>query len=538
MSNPPATPNRVAIERWLIPALILAYIGLGFYRFDDAPVICNDAAQEVMSGYLNLFGGSPQVMTFFPSDNGVETLWVGVAGVLIAFLGQETIAAVMSSNIAVGLMLFFIWRLAERHRDVIHPLLTVLAAMSMLWVFHYARGSMRAISAATFLACNLWALSIFLQSPRGLRGPILLGGSLALGIYAYTTSRVPPLMYVLFVLIHLAVVFRRHRHEFSRWMIQHALTIAAAVVVSVPNILYAWHSPGQFFKRGSYNIRGDAVPTFDFVIDSLLVPVTYSADKYSKVATDQWLFDVVACTLPGLGLPPVPLIVGLAMLAGILMLKQYRPMLGVVGFAAGVYLLSCTLIGFMGPSLSRIAIVIPVIAIFAGVGVTSAARAVPRFGVPIVAAALLAVTAFGITRYFDRIGPTQFDFGFGLTAREIGRAARNDVRAGRMVLVVLSKDVNTLRYYAQETFPDLTVLDLYGREFTPALLPEPFLGNFDRIYVSQDQEPDRSDRLPRQTSEARTWLDKHLPEPRFDEVGRFFVYDSRPTHSTTRPGND
>jgi Dolichyl-phosphate-mannose-protein mannosyltransferase len=534
MSQPIAIHPVGKLQNPLILSLIALYVAACAYRFDDAPVICNDAAQEVMSGYLNLFTGVPQVMTFFPSDNGVETLWVGIAGLFIAVLGQETLPAVMSSWLAVALMLVFIWRLAERHRQVVDPLLAVLAAMSMLWVFHYARGSMRAISAATFLAANLWALSIFLQSPKGWRGPIMLGGSLALGIYAYTTSRVPPIAYALFLVVHLAIIAHRSRPQWTDWLKHHARCIGVAIVVSIPNILFAIQHPAQFFQRGSYNIRGSIWSRIDYVVESLATPIWYDAAKYREVATQNWLFDIVACTLPRLNLSPVPLAIGVAATAGVFMFKRYRPMNGILLFAGAVYILTCILIGFMGPSLSRIAIVIPVIAILSGICLTAIAqRAGPR-GYLGIALALIALTGLGIHNYLGKIDSIRYNFGMGLTAREIGRDVRDDVLAGKNVLVVLSKDLNTVRFYAQSAFQKLTILDLYGHEFSPELLPEDLVRQFDLVYVTQDQEPDRSPHLPRQTEEARAWLDTFLAAPTHQPVGRYFVYQTARQSPTSR----
>jgi hypothetical protein len=113
---------------------------------------------------------------------------------------------------------------------------------------------MRCIASATFLAANLVALSLFLEKPRSWLGAATLGGSLALGIYAYTSSRVPPLAYALFALGQIV----HAGHERWVWLAGHARVVFVATLMSLPNILYAVREPEKFFGRGQYNVVGTA----------------------------------------------------------------------------------------------------------------------------------------------------------------------------------------------------------------------------------------------------------------------------------------
>lgn len=484
----------------IAPALISAFMAALAIGFDAIPGgLCNDAIQEVQTGYNAVFRDGLPVMAFDPSVNGVETLWVGIAGVLVRVFGHETLPVVMSSWLAAGLMLAFLWLLARRHAAAFDPTLVVLAAISMPWLFHYGRSGMRCIASATFLAANLAALSLFLERPRGWTGPAALGGSLALGIYAYTSSRVPPLAYALFAFgqIALAGVERR------AWLARHARVVAVATLVSLPNILYAVREPANFFGRGQYNVVGTAGDRSWFIAESLALPLWYDNARYTTIVglregVVRWAFEAVAVALPLAGMSPVPLLTGLAMLGGLAIVPRLErvPRL-VVLFAVLTYGLTACLIGFMGPSESRLAMLIPVVALCAGIGLTFLARARPPWSGLAVPAGMALLAAFTIGSYCLRMPPGRYRRPYALAAIEAGRAARDLAATGSRVLVILGKDRNTVEYLAADQRGRVAIAEFFDRSFDIRELALDRLRP-DAIVVSLDpsgQPPDNSSRM-------------------------------------------
>jgi|694.fasta_scaffold06027_14 hypothetical protein len=452
----------------LPPAVIALFLVALAVGFDSIPGgLCNDAIQEVQTGYNAVFRDGLSVMAFDPSINGVETLWVGIAGVLVRLLGHETLSVVMSSWLAVGLMLVFLWLLARRHPAAFDPMLVVLAAISMPWLFHYGRSGMRCIASATFLAANLVALSLFLEKPRSWLGAATLGGSLALGIYAYTSSRVPPLAYALFALGQIV----HAGHERWVWLAGHARVVFVATLMSLPNILYAVREPEKFFGRGQYNVVGTAGDRAWFIAESLALPLWYDNARYTTIVglrdgVVRWAFEAVAVALPLARMAPVPLLTGLAMLGGLAIVPRLdrAPRL-VMFFGLLTYALTASLIGFMGPSESRLAILIPVVALCAGAGLTFLARQQPSWSGLVVPAGMALLAAFTIGTYCLRMPAGRYQRPYALAAIEAGRAARDLAAAGSRVLVIVAKDRNTVEYLAADQRGRVAIMEFFDRPF-------------------------------------------------------------------------
>ncbi|MEW6077130.1 MAG: hypothetical protein AB1724_04925 [Thermodesulfobacteriota bacterium] len=470
--------------------LIVAYLGLLCFRYGSIPGgISNDAAQEVMTGYNAVWRDGFPVMAFDPHTNGVETLWVGIAGVLVAVLGHDTLAAVMSSWLAVVLMLVFLFLLARQHRKHLDPLIVVLVAMTLPWLFHYGRGALRGISSATFMAASLAGLSCFLQNPRGWRGPLALGTPLALGIYAYTSSRIPPLAYAVVAIIHIATAPGRRR----AWFVQHLRTVIIATIVSIPNIIYAAANPLLFFCRGAYNTPASPADRIHHVADSLAVPLWYRNDLYNTIIKLRgeglrWAFDAAAVVLPKAGISPVPIIIGLAALAGLILWRirrrEYGQLHRVLLLAVLTYLAAALLIGFMGPSLTRLTVMIPIVVLLASLPLTLLARkfgGAGRAGVIL----LLAILLVQNTHDYFRLTPqTRWDC-TSHAAMSAARVAARIAGQGNQVLLIVSRDLNAARYYSFDHRRQITVSEFHQRPFDPVEL-EPATGQVDAIVVSLD----------------------------------------------------
>jgi hypothetical protein len=470
--------------------LVIVYCGLLCFRYDSVPGgVCNDAIQEVQTGFNAVWRDGLPVMAFDPHDNGVETLWAGIAGVLVAIFGHDTLAAVMSSWLAVLLMMVFLYLLARRHREHLDPLVVILVAMTLPWLFHYGRSALRGISSATFLAASLAGLSCFLRNTRGWRGPLALGAPLALGIYAYTSSRIPPLVYAVFAIVHIVSAFGERR----AWFVQHLRTVIIATTISIPNIYYAVKNPVLFFFRGTYNMPGSPADLLHHVIDSLAVPLWYRNDLYNTIIKLRgeglrWAFDAAAVVLPRAGISPVPLIIGLAALTGLVLAQIHRRRIGrlygVLVFAIGTYIATAVLIGFMGPSLTRLSIMIPAVVLLASLPLSMLARKFGRTGRAVVIFLLVILSAGNIHAYFQLTPQTRWAC-TSFSAMSAARVASRFAGQGKQVLLIVSRDLNTARYYSFDHSQRIIVSEFHQRPFDPAGL-NPEMTGIDAIVVSLD----------------------------------------------------
>jgi len=458
-------------SEWFAVGLIVAYAGLLALRYDSVPGgLCNDAVQETQTGYNAVFRDGFPVMAFDPHSIGIETLWAGVAGVLVRTLGHESLAICMSSWLAIVLMLVMLLLFARRHRRDIDPALLVLVAISMPWVFHYGRSGLRAASAGMFMAADLAALSMFVQKPYGLKGPIALGCSLAMGVYAYTSLRVPPLSYALFAAIQVATAGPSRK----AWCVQHAKVVATALLVSLPNIVYAIREPGLFFGRGTYNVVGSAGDRIFAIVESAVLPLWYDSARYTTIVGTadggvRWIFDAVATALPLARIAPVPVLIGIAMLAGMTMVPTLdKPTRQVATFGLLTYGLTAVLIGFMGPSQTRLSILMPIVALFAAIALQRAARFWPPAGGLATAALVAVLGAFSIGSYFQRMPRGVWARPYAVAAMAAGRAARELAAGGAQVLVVVAKDRNTVEYFTASQAERVDVVEFYRRPFDPA----------------------------------------------------------------------
>jgi hypothetical protein len=187
----------------------------------------------------------------------------------------------------------------------------LLVASSSLWLFHYGRAGVRAISAPVFgLAVGL-LLDRAERSSR--RAPALLCGTmLGLSLYAYTACRV----LVVVFLAQAAIRCWRAVDDRRALATRYLSVLAAAVAVSIPNLLFAVSAPEAFFLRGSYVLRGGAGEAQRHLVASALLPFGY-ADRYRTLADQAHLFDGISAGLTGAGIDPLSPLLALAFVVGL-----------------------------------------------------------------------------------------------------------------------------------------------------------------------------------------------------------------------------
>lgn len=480
--------------RWRIVAAVIAlivYAGALVYGFEDYPLaLTNDAAQEIQTGYLLWERGEFRVLAFDPADNGVETLWVAVAGLFVYLFGHDTAPALAYTWLAAWLTVALLFWLAMRHKREIDPLLIVLIAIALPWLFHYGRGGLRATSTPMWFAGSLVGVSFLLRNPKSWIGPVVLALSIAGGIYSYTAFRAIAIGYVFFAGMHFYAV-RRDPEHFALIRRAHFRTIGMLLVLGLPAIDYAIRDHRTYFFRGTYNIRGDYADRALHVIESLLIPVYYR-DRGVWVATPQYLFDSLAMVLPVARIMPVPVFIGLAAFGGMLITRWRTP--SVAWFAIIGYVMTAVLIGFTGPSLTRIIGELTTIVFFAAVGLTALARHRPAIS-PLIVLALVVTAGISGARYFARVNAPPCDIYYAFGPETLGRYIVTAVGEGKSLAAFVAQDANTVRFYAYPVRGKFHLVDAYWRPIYPENISQQTLDSLDELIIHS------SDRL----SELREW---------------------------------
>jgi hypothetical protein len=447
--------------------------------------VCNDVAEEALRGLLLIQERRIEPITRI-IGNSAETGYLYLLGLSSQLLGSSPEAVQVVSSI-FALAVVALTAVAARLIDGTVPLwLPAGVAASSVWLFHYARSGLRAISAPLFLLLFVIFMSL---AERGRRYAVLAGVVLGLGMYGYTAFRIVPLGYALYVLVQMFTVNRRR-------VLSTALLVgSAALVVSIPNLISALHSPREFFLRGSYVMRGGASVN---TLASALLPFGYLDDSYREIAGPHHLFDGVSAGLASAHIGAVHLLIAIAAVAGAIIAWRRRMPTGLL---TCIYATGIVALGPTGPSLTRMLVLLPVILLFA----TIALRAIR----PVIAIAIIVVVAAHHgTAYFSTLGQDEeVQANFSPAATPMGQRAADLGREGRRVLCVVTRDANVINYLAFDQRDHVTVAEFYRRPFAPTELP---LGvRFGTIMIERSPALDGAHRLLR--GAART------DHPRFSE---------------------
>ncbi len=430
--------------RFALGAASLAYVALLLVRFRTVPDgLVNDQAEELLRGLILVAERRLEVLTFVVG-NSAETLWLYVLGLSATLLGPSVLALVLPSALTAAATAWATSRFFVERRPDAPWWIPFLIAAGSPWLFAYGRSGFRAITAPLFLALAALLLQRAEARPGRAWPYAAAGGIVGLSLYGYTAARLLPLaLAAAFVIV--LVRDREGRRARSRAALACAAGFAA---VSIPNLVFLARHPVEFFVRGSYSVVGDTQGKLVNVLATAGLPLYYP-HRYRFVWGEAHVLDGFSASITGSGVDPVPLAVGLLALLGLVVtLRRDRDL--VAYFLVATHALAVVSLGPLGPSLTRLLLLVPVFTFYAAVGVLELAR-VPR--ARIVAGAVLAfVAAASLNSFFQRLSdplrPAREYVGDIQTA--MGERARTLAASGRVVAVV-SDDANVVRTLAWGT---------------------------------------------------------------------------------------
>jgi hypothetical protein len=432
-------------RRWaaLAPwAVLPAYLAALAYRHDTVPAgLCNDAAEEALRGVLLLTQHRLEPITTV-LGNSAETLYLYLVGISTHLLGPTTLAVqVISWMCALGVV-GMTAAVVRRIDPQVPPIVPLAVASTSIWLFHYGRAGLRAISAPLFL---LLFVFFALRAGERRRDAVLAGVALGLGMYGYTSFR---------AVVVAAAVWILWRTVRTRDWKPAAAMASAALVVSIPGFLYLAHDPRGFLLRGAYVAKGGELHNIAF---TALMPFVYPPE-YRDINGPHHFFDGVSAGLTHAGIHPVHPLVALLFLGG-LYIALRRKVGGLLLLCGAVAVL---LVGTAGPSLTRMLVALPVLLVPASL----AAARLPGWAF---AAVVLIVGSTHAHAYFVRFpDDAAAQFNFSPAATPLGQRAAELERTGVRVLCVLSKDANVVRFLA----PRAAVAEFYFRPYDPRALPD------------------------------------------------------------------
>jgi hypothetical protein len=449
-------PSRLAEYRdrlpsWVGIALILAFylLALNFHR-DQVPAgLNNDAAEEAIRGvYLlervqieafNLHGVTPEGFKF---GNSVETLFLYILGAAARILGTTTLAIHVSTWFFALAGIWLMCNLTKRLDPSLPTWVTPLLAISSVWLFHYARSGLRANTAPVFLLVFTVLLDRTESStPRWGIG-LACGAALGLSLYGYTSCRVLPVAFVIYLLGRLWLCGGKRKDHLRRY----AAILAGALVISIPNLLLLIRQPDAFLSRGLYVVRGDILAKSLNVLWTLLLPFYYP--DYRTAVGPTHTFDGVSIGLTVAGLRPVHPIVGLAFVFGLARaLRRWRE--PAISFLLIAWLTGTVALGISGPSLTRMLLLLPFYLVVAAFGLGAAFRL--RRAPAVIGTVLLLLTAFQARDYFVTFAQNpSSQREYRPVATALGRRARALAADGTHVMCVVAGNADVVNYLTHD----------------------------------------------------------------------------------------
>lgn len=436
------TPSRR--DRLALAAATLAYAGILLYRFRTVPDgLVNDQAEELLRGLILVRERRLEVLTFVVG-NSAETLWLYVLGASATFLGPTVLALVLPTALAAAATAWLTARFfLERRPDAPWWIPFLLVAGSP-WLFHYGRSGFRAVTAPLFVALAALLLQRAQERPDR-PGPFLAAGAVVgLSLYGYTAARLLPIA----LGAAFAVVLLRVGGDRRTWRRAALAAAGGMAVASLPNVLFFVKRPAEFLMRGGYSVIGDAHGKLMNVLATIGMSLYYP-HRYRFVWGEAHVLDGFSASMTGSGVDPVPLVAGLLATLGLVVtLRRDRDLAAL--FLVATHVLTVLFLGPLGPSLTRVLLLVPVFTFYAAAGTLELARTPRARNVAGVVLALAA--AASLWTYFQRLAdperPAREYVGDVQTA--IGERARALAASGPLVAVV-SDNANVVRTLAWGT---------------------------------------------------------------------------------------
>jgi hypothetical protein len=462
-SPPPKTSRRNALAA--VAAIFAAYAAMLLYAHGRTPPgLNNDVAEEALRGIYLVGGHHFEVLTV-AVGNSAETLYLYLVGGMIQLLGRTMLPIQLVSWIFALACIWLVWKLAERLTDTVPAWVPVLASASSIWLFHYAMAGLRAIAAPVFL-CLFALLLDRVECGADRRIALLCGAVLGLSIYTYTSARVLPIAFVLYAAFRLS----RKWGERTALLRRYGAILAGAFVVSIPNLVFFLQRPGDFLFRGSYVLLGTGGDRVVNMIRTAFMPFYYP-DSYRLSRGRSFDFDGVSGALTLSGFHPVHPVLAIALIVGLIQIKRWieQP---VVTYLVAVWLTAVLTLGFAGPSLTRLLILLPVFLVLAALGIGFVLVKRAALWIPV----LLLLLFAGIRdtyQYTSGAGQDspEYSYYFNPAATAIGETAHTLGSQGKRVLSVVSRDANVVKYLTSDQGARQRIAEFYERPLDPAQLP-------------------------------------------------------------------
>jgi len=451
IQSPPDSPSpatrRDRPHSWAViaAALVFYLLALNVLR-DKVPAgLNNDVAEEALRGVLLLEQGRIEPLKLdavtpagYRFGQSMETLFLYILGVSTLIFGTTAMAIHVSTWLFALATVWLVGRLARHIEPSLPPWLAPLLAISSVWLYHYARSGLRAITAPVFfLAFTLLLDRTERSVPRPGAG-LLCGAMLGLSLYGYTSCRVLPVAFG----IHALLSLRRAGVDRRDLLRRYGALAAGALVVSVPNLLFLLRQPDAFLSRGAYVVRGDLFAGGLNILRTLLLPFHYPS--YRTAVGPANAFDGVSIGLTVAGLRPVHPIVAAAFLLGLARAWKLRKE-PAMAYLLVAWLTGTLALGISGPSLTRMLILLPFYLVVAALGFGTLFRI--RRAPAIIAALLLLLTAVEARDYFvtfARDPSSQREY--RPVATSVGLRARSLAAEGTQVICVVAGNANVINY--------------------------------------------------------------------------------------------
>jgi hypothetical protein len=462
-SPPRQTSRRNALAA--VVAIFAAYAAVLLYAYGRTPPgLNNDVAEEALRSAYLVQGHHLEVLTF-SVGNSAETLYLYLVGGLIQVFGRTILPIQLVGWIFALACIWLVWKLVERVTDAVPAWVPVLAGASSIWLFHYAMAGLRTIAAPVFLGVFALLLDRVERAPDR-RIALLCGAVLGLSIYAYTSARLLPIAFVLYAAFRLS----RQWRERAALLRRYGAIVAGAFAVSIPNLVFFLQRPGDFLSRGSYIFHGTGGDRVVNMIWTALMPFYYP-ESYRHSGGLTFEFDAISAALACSGFNPVHLVLAVALLIGLTQVKRQieQP---IVAYLAAVWLTTVLTLGFAGPSLTRMLILLPVYLVLAALGIGFVLQKRAVLWIPVLLVMLFAGLRDSY-QYTSGSGqnPQEYSYYFNPAATAIGETAHALGSQGKRVLSVVSRDASVVKYLSGGETAHQRITEFYRRPFNPAQIP-------------------------------------------------------------------
>lgn len=448
----------------------VAYLAaLAFRRDAVPPGLNNDAAEKALMGIELLDAGRLVALTD-SIGNSAETLFLYLVAAFERGLGPVPLA-IQASGWLVATAAFVtcaVW--LRRSVPACGAAIAILLPAGSLWLFHYGRSGIRAVTSPWLAAMFAIALLAAERSPRHWRYASA-GALLGLSLYGYTTCRVLPIAFGVYVVARLLGAGAGRRGPLLRG---YGVATLAFGVVSIPNVVALVGDPAGFLGRGAY-----VVPESGRLanVAATLGAAWYQPEAFRALAGPGHLFDGVSATLTSAGFSALHPLVSIGVAAGVVVAIRRRRDPAVL-FAAATWVCTVAAIGVAGPSLTRLLMLLPFWLTFCAIAIVAGRDRLPErhraaAGVA-VAVGIAIVGALDARAYFrdvPRVDAIAEYYGSRTTT--LGLRAVELADEGARVACVVTQQANVVRYLTHDT-PGVTVVEFYHRPFDPAeVLAEP-----------------------------------------------------------------